>query len=205
VPLVLMIMRWDGAVGFAGGVVEPEEAADAKAGAVAVRAAAEQALRRELREEVGVTDAGELEHVCTHLTAANGSRSHFWAREVDVEKFIEIESGVRRGMHFGCEVMGAFRAPLFPGQLESFFRSNFPPGALAQLLIFLSKKNLIPAADLEAAVQVRAIDCTRVLLGADSWRVRDDLTSCRVSGWNLTPFCSRKPGAHDDAPGGVNN
>ena len=159
-----MIMRWDGAVGFAGGVVEPEEAADAKAGAVAVRAAAEQALRRELREEVGVTDAGELEHVCTHLTAANGSRSHFWAREIDVEKFIEIESGVRRGMHFGCEVMGAFRAPLFPGQLESFFRSNFPPGALAQLLIFLSKKNLIPAADLEAAVQVRAVDCTRVLL-----------------------------------------
>jgi 8-oxo-dGTP pyrophosphatase MutT (NUDIX family) len=61
-PLVLMTMRWDGAVGFAGGVVEPDEAADAKAGAVAVRAAAEQALRRELREEVGVTDAGELEH-----------------------------------------------------------------------------------------------------------------------------------------------
>ncbi len=58
-----MIMRWDGAVGFAGGVVEPDEAADAKAGSVAVRAAAEQALRRELREEVGVTDASELEHV----------------------------------------------------------------------------------------------------------------------------------------------
>lgn len=117
-----MIMRWDGCVGFAGGDVEVEEAADAKAGAVAVRAAAEKALRRELREEIGVTEAGELEHICTHLTAANGSRSHFWAREVDAEKFIEIESGVRRGMHFGCEVMGGFRAPLFPGQLESFFR-----------------------------------------------------------------------------------
>jgi len=153
-PLVLMIVRWDGMLGFAGGVLEPEEAADVKEGGAAVKAAAEKALRRELREEVGVTEAGELEHICTHLTAANGSRSHFWAREVDEEKFIEIESGVRRGMHFGQEVMGAFRAPLFPTQLESFFRSNFPPGALAQLLIFLSKKNLIPARDLEAAVQV---------------------------------------------------
>jgi 8-oxo-dGTP pyrophosphatase MutT (NUDIX family) len=150
-----MIVRWDGMLGFAGGVVEAEEASDAKEGAAAARAAAEKALRRELREELGVTDAGPLEHVCTHLTAANGSRSHFFAREVDEEKFIELESGVRRGMHFGCEVMGAFRAPLFPSQLESFFRSNFPPGCLAQLLIFLSKNNLIPSRDLEAAVQVR--------------------------------------------------
>jgi hypothetical protein len=67
-------------------------------------------------------------------------------------------------MQFGCEVMGAFRAPLFLGQMESFFRSNFPPGALAQLLIFMLKKQLIPAADLEAAVQMRAIKRTRVLL-----------------------------------------
>jgi 8-oxo-dGTP pyrophosphatase MutT (NUDIX family) len=154
-PLVLMIVRWDGMLGFAGGVVEEEEAEVALEVAGAVQAAAEKALRRELREEIGLTDAGALEHVCTHLTAANGSRSHFFAREVDEEKFIEIESGARRGMHFGCEVMGVFRAPLFPSQLESFFRSNFPPGALAQLLIFLSKKNLIPVRDLEAAVQVK--------------------------------------------------
>jgi 8-oxo-dGTP pyrophosphatase MutT (NUDIX family) len=191
-----MIMRWDGCVGFAGGDVEAEEAADAKAGAVAVRAAAEKALRRELREEVGVTEAGELEHICTHLTAANGSRSHFWAREVDVEKFIEIESGVRRGMHFGCEVMGAFRAPLFPGQLESFFRSNFPPGAQAQLLIFLSKKNLIPAADLEAAVQVRALE--RVCCnGASS----PDTAKCRVLGWSHLRFFSRRREALDAEAG----
>ena len=95
--MVLMIVRWDGMLGFAGGVVEPEEAAGEQGDAVAVRAAVEQALRRELREELGVTEAGALEHICTHLTAANGSRSHFWAREVDEEKFIELESGVRRG------------------------------------------------------------------------------------------------------------
>jgi hypothetical protein len=51
VPLVLMIVRWDGMLGFAGGVVEEEEEADAQEGAGAVRAAAEKALRRELRED----------------------------------------------------------------------------------------------------------------------------------------------------------
>jgi 8-oxo-dGTP pyrophosphatase MutT (NUDIX family) len=189
VPLVLMIVRWDGMLGFAGGVVEPEEACDPKDGASAVRAAAEKALRRELREELGVTEAGELEHICTHLTAANGSRSHFWAREVDVEKFIEIESGVRRGMHFGCEVMGAFRAPLFPSQLESFFRSNFPPGALAQLLIFLSKKNMIPVRDLEAAVQVRHTPPRSARFLCDFFRADHDtgLLTAALQGLGLEP------------------
>ena len=39
---MLMIVRWDGMLGFAGGVVEPEEASDPKDGASAVRAAAEK-------------------------------------------------------------------------------------------------------------------------------------------------------------------
>jgi 8-oxo-dGTP pyrophosphatase MutT (NUDIX family) len=187
-PLVLMIVRWDGMLGFAGGAVEPEEAADAKDGDVAARAAVENALRRELREELGVVEAGDLEHICTHLTAANGSRSHFWAREIDYEKFIEIESGVRRRVHFGSEVMGAFRAPLFPSQLESFFRSNFPPGALAQLLIFLSKKNLIPARELEAAVQVDFAE----LLFVGCVTLALSKTYCRGLVWSLLPCFSKE-------------
>eukprot|EP00295_Goniomonas_pacifica_P049854 CAMPEP_0175924738 /NCGR_PEP_ID=MMETSP0108-20121206/15275_1 /TAXON_ID=195067 ORGANISM="Goniomonas pacifica, Strain CCMP1869" /NCGR_SAMPLE_ID=MMETSP0108 /ASSEMBLY_ACC=CAM_ASM_000204 /LENGTH=363 /DNA_ID=CAMNT_0017247847 /DNA_START=45 /DNA_END=1132 /DNA_ORIENTATION=- len=136
-PLVLMIVRFDGRLGFAGGHVEQGETPA-------------MALTRELRDELNwEEDTTLFEHVCSHHILSMKLRSHFYAREVSYADLKEIERRVVMAPHFGAEVMGLFRAPICAGQgkghgLEMFLRHNFPLGVIHELITLIVKQDLLP-------------------------------------------------------------
>ena len=99
-PLVLMQMRFDGKFGFFGGMVEEDETV-------------EMTLQRELREELNYTAFEGFEYICSHEVPSEDMRTHLFAKEVNEEAFFEAEAAARKSQHYGAEVLGYVRAPLY--------------------------------------------------------------------------------------------
>ena len=88
-------MRFDGTLGFAGGMVDEGETP-------------EDACTRECCEELGVS-ANEIsitmdDHIVTHYSDHTQFCLHFYAKEVSLELLIKIESNITHSKDWGEEV-----------------------------------------------------------------------------------------------------
>mmetsp|Transcript_20888 Transcript_20888/g.48276 ORF Transcript_20888/g.48276 Transcript_20888/m.48276 type:complete len:713 (+) Transcript_20888:95-2233(+) len=165
VPLVMMQVRFDGKIGFFGGNVEEGETV-------------EDTLARELREELNVSNASPeagYEYLCSHEVAQTRTRTHFYAKEVSNEEFLKHEIAAREAQHFGAEVLGVFRAPLYvntddedetktPGEgLPNFLKGSLHSGVVEELLWLIASKELIPREQIEVSASALGLSLDIVL------------------------------------------
>ncbi|KAK7101955.1 U8 snoRNA-decapping enzyme-like [Littorina saxatilis] len=146
---VLMQMRFDGVLGFPGGLVEKGE--DPLIG-----------LNREMEEEIGLevnkhgfTDA---DHMHTVLNKRKRLVLHFFTKEVSEEEFLVLEKNHLKAEEYGIEVMGIIRVPLFTMSdglrgLPAFLSNQFIGNARNQLLAGLKHTQLLKREEIEKALE----------------------------------------------------
>lgn len=87
-----MQVRFDGTLGFPGGVVDQGETPD-------------QAVSRELGEETGSAVSMEsCDHVLTSYSTKTKLCLHFYAKQMSMDAFSEVEGGITRAKDWGSEV-----------------------------------------------------------------------------------------------------
>ncbi|XP_025304887.1 U8 snoRNA-decapping enzyme [Canis lupus baileyi] len=144
---VLMQMRFDGRLGFPGGLVNLQDGS------------LEAGLRRELSEELGEAAAHvpleRADYRSSH--AAPGPRvvAHFYAKQLTLEQLLAVEKGAPRAKDHGLEVLGLVRVPLYTlrdgvGGLPAFLENSFIGAAKEQLLEALQDLELVEPGSLTA-------------------------------------------------------
>ncbi|KAI4888914.1 hypothetical protein NFI96_028872 [Prochilodus magdalenae] len=146
--IVLMQMRFDGLLGFPGGLVNPSEES------------LESGLSRELQEEVGVAVPVTVDdYVYSHLpTFPTQLVTHFYTKKMTEAEILEIEkAAVANAADHGLEVLGMVRVPLYTmrkgGGLPFFLSHSFIGNSRAQLLETLRRLGLVSQGALEDAVR----------------------------------------------------
>lgn len=147
---VLMQPRFDGRIGFPGGMGKKGEDVLSM-------------LNRELNEEINldlerfaVTGNG---HVISHKCITSPICNHFFKLEVSMDDFELIERETFKAREYGNETFGTLRVPLFTMEdgfrgLPAFLCNTFAGNAGDQLLIFLASTKIMTVEE---------------LLGAASW------------------------------------
>ncbi|CAL9702486.1 unnamed protein product [Knipowitschia caucasica] len=148
--IILMQMRFDGWLGFPGGLVNLSEES------------LEEGLSRELLEEIGAAVPISVEnHVESCYGPSSSSSSdlilHFYAKKLEEEQILDIErSAVSTAVDHGHEVLGMVRVPLYQmkdgGGLSSFLCHSFIKNARLQLVDGLLRFGLISAEELHTAL-----------------------------------------------------
>lgn len=145
--IVLMQMRFDGFLGFPGGIVNPSEES------------LEAGLSRELWEEIGMALKVGPEDHCSSCLAVSPPNlvTHFYTKKLREEEVREVErAAVSSAADHGLEVMGMVRVPLYclkKGEgFPSFLSHSFIDSARSQLLTTLRVLGLLSQEELEAAV-----------------------------------------------------
>ncbi|XP_075040942.1 U8 snoRNA-decapping enzyme isoform X2 [Mixophyes fleayi] len=130
--IVLMMMRFDGRLGFPGGFVDTRDSS------------LEEGLNRELQEELGssfdtlaVTEKDYRSSQAREFPQKGVT--HFFTKELTLEEIETIEKEAVFAKDHGLEVMGLVRVPLFTlrdgiGGLPAFLSNNFIGNSKSQLL-----------------------------------------------------------------------
>ncbi|CAG0899316.1 unnamed protein product [Cyprideis torosa] len=151
---VLMQMRFDGYLGFPGGLVDPGEEPL-------------ESLNRELHEEINLdlTKFGVTQdlHICSHVCHKNRVVLHFYLKEIFEADLPSIERSALDAHDYGHEALGTIRVPLFTmgdkyRGFPAFLDQNFVGNSRTQLLLGLEKSGLLSADDLKKAVDSRKRD-----------------------------------------------
>lgn len=142
---VMMQMRFDGALGFPGGEVDEGESP-------------EEAVSREFQEEMGSpVSIQRQDHINTTYSTRTKFCLHFYAKEVTMEQFRQMEHGCTRAKEWGDEVMGMVRCPLYtlPNGLglPGFLRHTFIGTAQSQLLTAMKERGLLTGEEVDAALK----------------------------------------------------
>ena len=138
-------MRFDGTLGFPGGILDEGETPH-------------HAATRELAEEVGgvvTVEAGD--HVTTSCSPKTGLCLHFFAKQVSLTVLKEMEEGATNSPDWGHEVLGVLRCPLytlpnglgFPAFLNNYFIGN----TRSQLLTAVSRCGLLTEQEVKVAIE----------------------------------------------------
>ncbi|XP_030277854.1 U8 snoRNA-decapping enzyme [Sparus aurata] len=153
--IILMQMRFDGLLGFPGGLVNPSEET------------LEEGLSRELLEELGVALPISVEdHVDSCYAPASPSSSsssssrlitHFYVKKMEEEQIKEVErAAASSATDHGQEVLGMVRVPLYTmkggGGLAPFLSHCFIGNARSQLVDSLLRFNLVAPEELHKAL-----------------------------------------------------
>ncbi|KAM5146401.1 LOW QUALITY PROTEIN: U8 snoRNA-decapping enzyme-like [Mantella aurantiaca] len=139
--IVLMMMRFDGRLGFPGGFVDPKDSS------------LEEGLNRELLEELGpgfnTLKVTEEDYKSSQLREIpQKAATHFYAKELKAEEMEAIEKEAVHAESHGLEVMGLVRVPLYTlrdgfGGLPAFLSNNFIGNSKSQLLYGLRSLRLL--------------------------------------------------------------
>ncbi|XP_063064172.1 U8 snoRNA-decapping enzyme [Engraulis encrasicolus] len=146
--IVLMQMRFDGLLGFPGGLVDPSSES------------LEAGLMRELKEELGIAvPVTPQDHVVScHAPSCPTLITHFYVKKMEESQIRELErAAVTMATDHGLEVMGMVRVPLYflkkGGGLPSFLSHSFIGNSRAQLLSALQSLGLMSPGELDEAVR----------------------------------------------------
>ncbi|XP_029012861.1 U8 snoRNA-decapping enzyme [Betta splendens] len=153
--IILMQMRFDGLLGFPGGMVNPQTET------------LEEGLSRELLEELGVAISVSVDdHVESRIlppsfpSSSSGSNLvlHFYVKKIEEDKIKEVErAAVCTAKDHGQEVLGMVRVPLYllkrgAGGLSCFLSQSFIGNARLQLVSALLRLNLLAPRDVHRAL-----------------------------------------------------
>ncbi|XP_066436883.1 U8 snoRNA-decapping enzyme-like [Eleutherodactylus coqui] len=139
--VVLMMMRFDGRLGFPGGFVDTRDGS------------LEEGLSRELVEELGdifntlkVTDKDYRSSQAREFPQKGVT--HFYTKALKLEEVEAIEKAGACAKDHGLEVMGLVRVPLYTlrdgfGGLPAFLSNNFIGNSKSQLLYGLRSLRLL--------------------------------------------------------------
>ncbi|CAI9562190.1 unnamed protein product [Staurois parvus] len=148
--IVLMMMRFDGRLGFPGGFVDLRDTS------------LEDGLNRELVEELGpsfntlkVTEQDFRSSQVREMPQK--AITHFYAKELKVEQMEAIEKEAALAKDHGLEVMGLVRVPLYTlrdgfGGLPAFLSNNFIGNSKSQLLYGLRSLRLLREDQIQDAI-----------------------------------------------------
>ncbi|MED6292568.1 hypothetical protein CHARACLAT_001749 [Characodon lateralis] len=154
--IVLMQMRFDGLLGFPGGLVDPSEET------------LEEGLTRELLEELGVAvpvsveDYVESRFAPSHPPTSSSSSSplilHFYVKKIEEEQIREIEkAAASTAADHGLEVLGMVRVPLYSTKSHAgfscFLSHSFIGNARSQLVDSLLRLHLVSPGELRRALR----------------------------------------------------
>ncbi|XP_077335143.1 U8 snoRNA-decapping enzyme-like [Lithobates pipiens] len=148
--IVLMMMRFDGRLGFPGGFVDLRDAS------------LEDGLNRELLEELGpyfnTLKVTEQDYKSSQVREIpQKAVTHFFAKELKVEEMEAIEKEAVHAKDHGLEVMGLIRVPLYTlrdgfGGLPAFLSNNFIGNSKSQLLYGLRSLRLLREDHIQDAI-----------------------------------------------------
>ncbi|KAM9324213.1 U8 snoRNA-decapping enzyme [Gastrophryne carolinensis] len=148
--IVLMMMRFDGRLGFPGGFVDTRDTC------------LEDGLNRELLEELGPS-FNSLKITEENYKSSQVRDSpqkvvtHFFIKELTAEEMEYVEKESVNAKDHGLEVMGLVRVPLYTlrdgfGGLPAFLSNNFIGNSKSQLLYGLRSLRLLREDQIQNAV-----------------------------------------------------
>ncbi|XP_071082217.1 U8 snoRNA-decapping enzyme-like [Haliotis cracherodii] len=146
---VLMQMRFDGVIGFPGGLVEKGEHPVC-------------GLNREMQEEISLDLTShrftDHDHVVSFLNEDKSLVLHFYKKEVSMEEFKALEIKNLQAPEYGIETFGIIRPPLFTmgdgiRGLPAFLANHFAGNAREELVMALSLSNLLSQEELQVALK----------------------------------------------------
>lgn len=140
---ILMQMRFDGSIGFPGGLIDPDDNNIV------------DGLNRELQEELDI----DKEHYCSEqdyfFSSVCHSKKlvlHFYTKQVSLDQFKAIEMRSLNANEYGKEVLGIIRPPLYNYDkcrgFISFIQNNFIGNALIQLVKSIYNLNILSTNEL---------------------------------------------------------
>ncbi|XP_034243642.1 U8 snoRNA-decapping enzyme-like [Thrips palmi] len=147
---VLMQMRFDGHVGFPGGLIEDGEEPI-------------HGLIREMDEEINFLpqkdEVNEISHVGSYWNSSEKILLHFYALEVSQSRIREIERKALEAHDYGGEVMGTFRVPLYTMHdgvrgFPTFLKNSFIGNACQELKAGLLHAAILSKEEIGAAEAV---------------------------------------------------
>lgn len=136
IPTCLIINRWDGVMGFIGGMVDKNESL-------------EEAAKREVFEEIGHKLDANLEPIVAHDIGP--ITTHVFGCELSSEEIIHIHKDASLAEDFGSEITGAFLPHLIDydaetknrkGGIAELLKGSMAPSLREELVHFLLKKKI---------------------------------------------------------------
>lgn len=135
-----MHLRFDGYLGFPGGLVELDETVI-------------EGVEREVKEEMNIKSLQlKRDHFVCQMKIPDKSkkkkflRLFFFEKEVSEEEFMSIEAEATKAEHFGTEILGNIRVPLHRYResdgFARFLANQFAGTAKQQLLLVLYKEKI---------------------------------------------------------------
>ncbi|CAD5117903.1 DgyrCDS6648 [Dimorphilus gyrociliatus] len=142
--VIMMQMRFDGCIGFVGGLIDPEDDNPV------------DGLNRECVEEIALDlDKVKFEKenfLLCHIVHDYKLVLHFYGKKIPLKLFYEIEKrAVLEAEEWGNETLGLIRVPLslfeqgdINKRFKAFLKHNFAGNAKRQLLTGMKMINVVP-------------------------------------------------------------